>query len=160
MKNISINIKELNKITFKNERFLSEKEVQIARFLGIKSFVRIKIVEISKDEFRSMLNEEANDLLRKLNLVKDKTNAITFGNRIFVFKSDDMRKTIAHELVHVSQYEMFGVEGFVQEYLNESKTTIDKKKIPLEIPAYRFGEDFKNNNYSVEGLNAEKYVLM
>lgn len=160
MNKIAIYVESLTKKKFSNERLLNDDEILIAKFLGIEKYSKVKVVEISKEDFRAMLNEEANMLLKRFNLVKDTTNAITFDNRIFVFKSDDMKKTIAHELVHVYQYETLGIDGFVQEYLNETIGTADKKRIHLEIPAYEFGEDYKNNNYSVENLKVDKYIII
>ncbi len=157
MNKIAIYVKSLTKMKFSNERLLDDKEILIAKFLGIKKYSKVKVVEISKEDFKGMLNEEANMLLKRFNLVKDTTNAITFDNRILVFKSDDMTKTIAHELVHVYQYETLGVDGFVQEYLNEAIGKTDKKKIPLEVPAYEFAEDFKKNGYSVVNIDKDTF---
>lgn len=157
VKNTENYIKGLSEKSFSSERLLYDKEILIAKFLGIKKYSKVKIVEISKEDLRGMLNEEANMLLKRFNLVKDTTNAITFDNRIFIFKSDDMRKTVAHELVHVYQYETLGVDGFVQEYLNETIGKTDKKKIALEVPAYAFGETYRNNGYSLENIDKDKF---
>lgn len=157
MNKIAIYVESLKKKKFSNERLLNDKEILIAKFLGIKKYSKVKVVEISRVDFKGMLNEESNMLLERFNLVKDSTNAITFDIRIFIFKSDDMRKTVAHELVHVYQYETLGVDGFVQEYLNEVIGKTDKKKIALEIPAYKFGEDFKNNGYSLDNIYKDTF---
>ena len=160
MNKIAIYVESLKKKKFSNERLLDDKEILIAKFLGIKKCSKVKVAEISKEDFKGLLNEEANMLLKRFNLVKDTTNAITFDNRIFIFKSDDMRKTIAHELVHVYQYETLGVDGFVQEYLNETIGKTDKKKIALEVPAYLFGEDFKKSGYSVDKMALVNYQFI
>lgn len=160
MNKIAIYVESLKKKIFSNERILDDKEILIAKFLGIKKYSKVKVVEISTADFKGMLNDEANMLLIRFNLLKDTTIAITFDNRIFVFNSDDMKKTIAHELVHVYQYETLWIDGFVQEYLNETIGKIDKKKIPLEVPAYAFGEDYKKNGYSVDKMKIYKYITL
>lgn len=146
--------------TFSKERILSTSEIQIAKFLEIRKYEDVKVVEMSKDKFRGMLNGEALILLNKLNLVKDTTNAITFGNKIFFFKSDDEKKTIAHELVHVFQYDRLGIEGFIKIYLKERSEGIESNKISLEIPACEFADDYVENGYSIDGIIRDKYKFL
>ena len=153
-------IKGLKKKKFSNERLLNDSEIEIAKFLGIGKFAKVKVVNISRADFRGTLNEEAVKLLDRFGLVKDSTNAITLGNRIFLFKSDDERRTIAHELVHIYQYEKLGIDIFVQVYLDEYIGKKKNTKIALEVPAYEFGNDFKANGYCLDKINRYKYKII
>lgn len=137
---------------FPKERSLSCAEVKTAGFLGIVGISEIKIIEITKEKFLKILNKEALQLLKKHDLAKESTNAITFGNRIFLFKSNDTRKTIAHELVHVYQYEKLGIEKFVNKYITDKQS--------LEVPAYNFGDAYKDKGYRTDRLIKKDFEIL
>ena len=160
MLKISEYIKGLTSVKFRNERSLSDSEIEIAKFLGIKKFAKVKIVDITKEDFKAVLNDEAVKLLDRFGFINTKTNAITLGNRIFFFKSTDERKTIAHELVHIYQYEKLGIDGFVQAYLDEFNTNEKSKKISMEVTAYKFAKEFKANGYSFKNIDQDRHKFI
>lgn len=79
-------------------------------------------------------------------------SAVTFGNRIFVKKGVILTKRlIAHELVHVDQYQELGwftfLSRWVREYLSKGY-----RNISLELEAYE-------NQSEAEYLERAKKVL-
>ena len=53
-------------------------------------------------------------------LITDRTTGMTFGHGILLKDGAVDRRLIAHELVHVTQYERFdGIEAFLKEYVKE-----------------------------------------
>jgi hypothetical protein len=76
-------------------------------------------------------------------------DAITFGDAIVVREDVPVRRafwrsTLFHELVHVAQYAILGVEGFVREYV-EGFLDHDfvYERIPLEVTAFALQERFE-----------------
>jgi hypothetical protein len=59
-------------------------------------------------------------LVEETELITDKTSGITFGHGIVLKNGAIDRRLVAHELVHVMQYEKFGgIEAFLKEYVKE-----------------------------------------
>ena len=51
-----------------------------------------------------------------------------------------------HELVHVVQYQVLGVQEFIESYIaGWAKNGFDYSGIPLEVEAYRLGHRFEKN---------------
>jgi hypothetical protein len=59
-------------------------------------------------------------LVEETELITDKISGMTFGHGIVVKNGQYDRRLVAHELVHVMQYEKFGgIEAFLKEYVKE-----------------------------------------
>ena len=75
-------------------------------------------------------------LVVETELITDKTSGITFGHGIVLKNSAIGRRLIAHELVHVLQYERFGgIEAFLKEYVKEVAFPPGYPNGPLEREA-------------------------
>lgn len=68
--------------------------------------------------------------------------AFTIGKRIFIRKDQISVKELAHELVHVEQYQRYGIVHFLLKYFLQSLTH-SYMKIPLEVEAYKKQTDEK-----------------
>ena len=142
---------------YSEERPLNNEEKNVAEFIGIKNPENIRIIYMTQDGFRNMLGGEARKIIDDLGMVNNNTNGITFGNRIFIFNSKNEKRTAAHELVHVYQYQKLGIERFVKIYWAEIKTGVKKNQISLEIPAYDFANIFMHAGYSTKALNRDNF---
>lgn len=105
-----------------------------AHLAGVKSSASVRLLRVD------FVPIPTNPILRKANdlfgLVSPVTAGITFGHGIYI--RDDMwgdRALVAHELVHVGQYERYGsVRAFLHDYLSEC-LTIGYPNGPLEQEA-------------------------
>lgn len=76
------------------------------------------------------------------------TAGITFGNNIVISRkfehtSGEFLSLLFHEMVHVVQYEILGIEKFIFEYFNGwIKNGYSYYKIPLEEQAYKLQARF------------------
>ena len=82
----------------------------------------------------------------KTRLITDRTSGMTFGHGIVVKNGLYDRRLIAHELVHVMQYERFGgIEAFLKEYVKKVAFPPGYPNGPLEREADRFAESVVRN---------------
>ena len=75
-------------------------------------------------------------------------DGITYDDTILItekcFGSNDLASLIFHELVHVVQYQIFGVEEFLRQYIQGwAENGRDYYAIPLEAEAYKLQERFE-----------------
>ena len=113
---------------------LAPNEAFLAHLAGVRNPEKVRLMHV---DFIPMPEDtvlrKANELV---NLVSPVTAGITFGYGIYI--RDDIwgdRKLLAHELVHVAQYERFGSVGaFLKEYLDEC-LSIGYPNGPLEQEA-------------------------
>ena len=86
-------------------------------------------------------------------LAVGKIQGMTFDKTIIIKKDSDELNTIFHELVHVVQYQILGVEGFLQRYY-EKLLSSRYENVPLEKIAYYLEERFTKSKrwqyFSVE----------
>ncbi len=111
-----------------------------AHLVGVKNPAKVRLL---KTDFiplpENVVLRKANELF---NLVSPVTAGITFGYGIYI--REDMwgdRPLVAHELVHVGQYERYGSVGaFLRDYLEEC-LTIGYPNGPLEQEAITRSRD-------------------
>ena len=119
---------------------LSVRQAFDAHLAGVK---RPELVRLLKVDFmpvpEDMVLRKANELV---GLISPVTAGITFGYGIYI--RDDLwddRGLVAHELVHVGQYERFGsIDLFLGAYLEEC-LTIGYPNGPLEQEAVVRGKE-------------------
>lgn len=100
----------------KHGRSLSEQEMEICSRLGICEEVKILTVEDIPNPLRA-LNRSLDHCL-SIRLMEPA--GITLGHGIYVTREASSASLIAHELVHISQYERAGSIGkFMIEYLHQ-----------------------------------------
>jgi hypothetical protein len=84
--------------------------------------------------------------------------AITFDDVIAV-RGPLSRRLLFHELVHVVQYRLLGVEAFAREYIAGFLTARSYDGIPLELCAYELEERFAFNGGPFDVREAvERYL--
>lgn len=111
-----------------------------AHLVGVKNPGKVRLLKID------FIPLPENTVLRKandfFNLVSPVTAGITFGYGIYI--REDMwgdRGLVAHELVHVGQYERYGSVGaFLRDYLEEC-LTIGYPDGPLEQEAIKRSQE-------------------
>jgi hypothetical protein len=80
-------------------------------------------------------------------LISDRTEGMTFGRGIVLKNGRYDRRLIAHELVHVMQYERFGgIEALLKEYVKEVAFPPGCPNGPLEREANRLAESVFRNS--------------
>jgi hypothetical protein len=80
-------------------------------------------------------------LAAETELITDRTAGMTFGYGIVLKKGSIDRRLIAHELVHVMQYERFGgIKAFLKEYVKEVAFPPGHPNGPLEREADQLAE--------------------
>ena len=80
-------------------------------------------------------------LAAETELITDRTAGMTFGHGIVLKKGSIDRRLIAHELVHVMQYERFGgIKAFLKEYVKEVAFPPGYPNGPLEREADQLAE--------------------
>lgn len=80
-----------------------------------------------------------------MGFLTDNTTGVTF-RKGFYLRKKHKATTIPHELVHVSQYEKYGIEGFLEKYKEQYFETVfekglGKREIPLEREAYNRSQE-------------------
>lgn len=82
-------------------------------------------------------------------------DGITYNDTYYVKKEVANRLDLHfHELVHVLQWRVLSMKGFIQRYLSEIQT-VGYDKAPLEVMAYSLQECFLTNSTK---LSVEEYV--
>ena len=98
-------------------RSLSTEEIEVARLLGVKHLDRVRVETVPGVPMPSGFL----DRVRRLIGFPAAPISLAAGHGIFL--SDEVtenRFVLAHELVHVAQFERFGgIRGFLREYLSE-----------------------------------------
>lgn len=125
------------KIILNSGRTLTSEEKDIAKYMGVKYPEKVRILEV--DEILKPEEPVLHEICEDSMLI-DNPNGLTFGYG-FYLKRKHLNSTIPHELVHVSQYEEFGIEGFLNLYKEQYieyvlKEKLKKRDIPLEQEAY------------------------
>ena len=81
-------------------------------------------------------------------LISEATRGMTFGHGIVLKNGAVDRRLIAHELVHVMQYERFGsTEAFLGEYVKEIAFPPYYPNGPLELEAERLAESITKGGH-------------
>lgn len=67
---------------------------------------------------------------------------LTLGSVILIRENHFSNALLAHELAHVAQFELLGIEGFLQLYL-EQVLSVGYEQAPMEIEARRLEKRFR-----------------
>jgi hypothetical protein len=98
-----------------------------AKRIGIQRVSEVRILALSTMPVPG--DRELRSVAEQTRLISPLTHGMTFGHGIVVRADHQDRELIAHELVHVLQYERFGgIEGFLKAYM------------PEILPPQRYGE--------------------
>jgi hypothetical protein len=98
-----------------------------AKRIGIQRVSEVRILALSTMPVPG--DQKLRSVAEQTRLISPLTGGMTFGHGIVVKADHQDRELIAHELVHVLQYERFGgIEGFLKAYLSEI------------LPPQRYGE--------------------
>jgi hypothetical protein len=89
-----------------------------AKAIGIRHPDEVRVLLVS--EIPRPAHARIRELAEDVNLLSDDTAGLTAGYGILLRKGGVAdRRLIAHELVHVAQYETLGIEGFLREYIRQ-----------------------------------------
>lgn len=107
--------------------------------IGIHEIGAVRVIVLS--EMPTPQDSELRALAVQTNLISPKTEGMTFGVGIVLKAGFVSRPLIAHELVHVLQYERFGgIEQFLAAYIPEVVFPPLYPKGPLEQEAIRIAD--------------------
>ncbi|MEM0977615.1 MAG: hypothetical protein AAGJ34_08780 [Pseudomonadota bacterium] len=121
----------LEQVAFKIGRPLSADETELARRLGVQSPGKVRIAVVPRIPGKATRQDY---LSRYANLRT--TRALAAGYGIIVAKGlGEARWVLAHELVHVRQFERLGREGLARQVLIERAVLAGKTVIPIEQEA-------------------------
>ena len=121
---------------------LDASQIITAKKMGVEDADAVKYLEA--ETIPQPTDETVNKICKLIGFLTDNTTGVTFGKG-FYLRRKHKATTIPHELVHVSQYEKYGIEGFLEMYKEQYFETVfekglDKREIPLEREAYERAE--------------------
>ena len=119
---------------------LNQAQLAIANRIGIKESQKIRVLYVDTLPFPE--DKLLAQLAKRNNLESPYMLGFTYGYGIFIkkpYKTD--LELLAHELVHVSQYETLGIDGFIKRYLLEL-AVMGYRQAPLEVEAYNNARSF------------------
>ena len=103
----------------KDGTLLSDNQLEDARKLSVKNPEKVRLLCV--DQIPLPDDPELKSANQLLKLITPETNGLTCRYGIFIRKDIwNHRATVAHELVHVLQYERFGsIQEFLNRYIQE-----------------------------------------
>ena len=113
---------------------LDENERALAEKIGVRNSTRVRLLAVDE------MPQQQQPILRdaaalQTGFFAPGTQGMTLGASIFVARGQWRERTlIAHELVHVAQYERLGIAAFLARYLREC-LTVGYWNAPLEVEA-------------------------
>ena len=124
-----------------NGSALTPDDIHVAQKIGVKNPQRVRVQHVA---MVPPPNDPAlAEVCRLVGISGDTITGQTFGHGIFV-RTDcsTNRQLLAHELVHVKQYEeRGGIEGFVRDYADELATH-GYATAPMELEAIQLSRPF------------------
>ncbi len=112
---------------------LNPREIQIAQALGVKNKAHVRLLTV--DEMPQPQHPILHEAAQHSGFFALGTQGMTLGAGIFIaraaWRTEDL---LAHELVHIAQYERLGIEEFLRRYLSEC-LTVGYWNSPLEMEA-------------------------
>jgi hypothetical protein len=99
-------------------RALTPIEFNLAQHVGVALPEEVRILSVSRIPLPS--HPRVKQLARRVGLLNADTGGLTAGYGVIVRPdcANNLR-LLAHEFVHVTQYERLGREGFLQEYIRQ-----------------------------------------
>ena len=115
-----------------------------AEAIGVRQPDDVRIIALDNIPLPS--DPGLSQLATETGLITDRTVGITFGHGILLKNGAVDRRLVAHELVHVMQYERFGgIEAFLKEYVQEVVFDPGYPHGPLEQEAERLADGVIKN---------------
>ncbi|MEE9373094.1 MAG: hypothetical protein V3V00_08585 [Saprospiraceae bacterium] len=124
-----------------NGRSLNMYEIQIAKRLKIQNVTKIKILSVAR--ITHPLSGTFSFLKLLTRAVISEPIGLTLGYSILIQKSNSYKvELIAHELVHIKQYEEKGSHvHFLKEYISQC-IKYGYNNCPIEIEAHNISQSF------------------
>ena len=126
--------REYEALALQNGEVLNTAEREIAARLGVRDIERVRLWPV--DEMPQPSHPILRAAVEQSGFFGPRVQGLTLRYGIFI-RRDAWRDfdLVAHELVHVAQYERFGgIEEFLREYLRQC-LTVGYFEAPLEIEA-------------------------
>ena len=89
-----------------------------AKAIGVQYPEQVRVLRVA--QIPRPAHARIRELAERVNLLSEHTAGLTAGYGILLrtdYAAD--HGLIAHELVHVAQYEALGIDGFLQEYIRQ-----------------------------------------
>jgi hypothetical protein len=111
-------ISHLEKQAQESGRALTPVEFNLAQTVGVAHPEEVRILSVRRIPLPS--HPRVKQLARRVGLLNADTAGLTAGYGVIVRRdcANNLR-LLAHEFVHVAQYERLGREGFLQEYIQQ-----------------------------------------
>lgn len=133
--------KEVESKFLKKGRLLTEKEISMAKSVGVKHPEHVRVIILT--DFPSPRNEILHTETKNYGLGNPAEGGRTMGYVVMLkARFKDERWVLAHELAHVAQQEKMGVQAFVRRFIAE-RELMGNRRAPLELDADRVALDFK-----------------
>jgi hypothetical protein len=117
----------------------------------------VQVANIENPSFYSQLAEQGLSIPLDFSVM----SGITYGDTILVARRAPLAgaawySVLFHELVHVTQYEVLGIDRFIEEYVaGWAASGFVYESIPLERDAYELGAVFDGRPTSVFDVRME-----
>ncbi len=120
-------------------RALTEREIAIARAVGVQQPERIRVAVV--DSFPLPEDLTLRDAAIQTGLLGPDAAGLTLGYSVLVRRGHESARLLSHEFRHVYQYEQFGsVAAFLPEYLKQV-VELGYSNAPFEIDATAYEQD-------------------
>jgi hypothetical protein len=137
-------VTEMEKVVLDRGQRLPPKNRKDAEAIGIQRIDDVRMV--AWDSIPLPSDPGLKHLAVETGLITDATHGMTFGHGIVIKNGLSDRRLIAHELVHLLQYERFdGIEAFLKEYVKEITSPPGYPYGPLEKEAERIAKAVTQN---------------
>ena len=111
-------ISHLEKQAQESGRALVPIEFNLAQHVGVSRPEEVRILPVSRIPLPA--HPRVKQLAKQAGLLSGDTGGLTAGHGIIVrVRRADNLRLLAHEFVHVAQYERLGKEGFLEEYIQQ-----------------------------------------
>ena len=135
---------EMEKAILESGHRLSPAHRKDAEAIGVRQLDGVRIITL--DNIPVPSDPGLSQLATETGLITDRTVGMTFGHGILLKNGAVDRRLVAHELVHVMQYERFdGIEAFLKEYVKEAVFDPGYPHGPLEREAERLADGVIKN---------------
>jgi hypothetical protein len=140
-------VTEMEKAILELGQRLSTESRKDAGAIGIQRIDDVRLVIL--DTIPLPNDPGLKQLAEETKLITDRTAGMTFGHGIVLKNGSYDRRLIAHELVHVMQYERFGgIPAFLEKYVEEVAFPPGYPHGPLEREAERLAESVVRNPWA------------
>jgi hypothetical protein len=149
-------VTEMEKVVLDRGQRLTPENRRDAEAIGIQRIDDVRVVAL--DTIPLPNDPGLRHLAVETGMITDRTDGITFGHGIVLKKGHRDRRLMAHELVHVMQYEKFGgIEAFLKDYVKEVAFPPGYPNGPLEREANRLADRVRQNPLTVQSMEGSAY---